>query len=73
MKRIIWLGLGAAGGILAYRKGGQLLDQARAQGLVVTAQQVVVSGRGAMLAAQRTLQGTGEAPNRGGSAARKVR
>jgi hypothetical protein len=69
----MWLGLGAAGGILAYRKGGQLLDQARAQGLVATAQQVVMSGRGAMLAAQRTLQGTGEVPGRGGSTVRKVR
>jgi len=53
VKRIIWLGLGAAGGIIAYRKGGQWLERARAQGVVVTAQQLASSGRDAVAGAQR--------------------
>jgi hypothetical protein len=53
VKRIIWLSLGAAGGIVAYRKGGQWLERARGQGVVVTAQQIATSGRDAIAGAQR--------------------
>jgi hypothetical protein len=53
VKRIIWLSLGAAGGIVAYRKGGQWLERARGQGVVVTAQQIAAQGRDALEGAQR--------------------
>ena len=39
MRRLLWTAIGAAGGILAYRKGQQLLLQAQEQGMLVTAQQ----------------------------------
>jgi hypothetical protein len=38
VRRLLWTAIGAAGGILAYRKGQQLLLQAQEQGMLVTAQ-----------------------------------
>lgn len=46
----MWTALGAAGGILAYRKGRQLLDQAQEQGVLVTAQQAGATVAGATVA-----------------------
>lgn len=69
MKRIVWLGLGAAGGVVVYRKGGQWLDQARDQGLLVTAQNLVASSRDLLGTAQRVLAGRPDTP---GAAARAV-
>ncbi len=43
MRRLLWTAIGAAGGILAYRKGQQLLLQAQEQGMLVTAQQAGAS------------------------------
>ena len=43
MRRLLWTAIGAAGGILAYRKGQQLLLQAQEQGILVTAQQAGAS------------------------------
>jgi hypothetical protein len=34
MGRMVWIALGAAGGIVAYRKGQELLEEARARGVV---------------------------------------
>ncbi len=52
----MWTALGAAGGILAYRKGRQFLDQAQEQGVLVTAQQAgaTVAGVTAALMAAAT-------------------
>lgn len=36
MRRMVWLALGAAGGIVAYRKGQQMWEQANNQGVWVT-------------------------------------
>jgi hypothetical protein len=55
VKRLVWLSLGAAGGILAYRKGSALLNQAREQGIVLTSTQVVESGRQILDQAQRVV------------------
>ena len=43
MRRLLWTAIGAAGGILVYRKGQQLLLQAQEQGMLVTAQQAGAS------------------------------
>ena len=43
MRRLVWTAIGAAGGIWAYRKGSELLDQAREQGVAVTIQQVALT------------------------------
>lgn len=43
MGRLVWVAVGAAGGIWAYRKAGGLIDQAREQGVAVTVQQVALS------------------------------
>lgn len=43
MGRLVWVALGAAGGIWAYRKGNGLIDQAREQGVAVTVQQIALS------------------------------
>lgn len=69
MKRIVWLGLGAAGGVIVYRKGGQWLEQARDQGVLVTAQNVVATSRDLLGTAQRVLAGR---PGTPGAAARAV-
>jgi hypothetical protein len=39
----VWTAIGAAGGIWAYRKGSELLDQAREQGVALTIQQVALT------------------------------
>ena len=43
MGRLVWVAVGAAGGIWAYRKASDLIDQAREQGVAVTVQQVALS------------------------------
>ena len=55
MKRLVWLSLGAAGGIFAYRKGAALFHQAKEQGVVVTSAQVMESGRQILDQAQRAV------------------
>lgn len=55
MKRLVWLGVGAAVGIVAYRKGTELMAQAKAQGVVVTTTQVVASSKAALDQAQQLL------------------
>jgi hypothetical protein len=55
VKRLVWLGVGAAVGIVAYRKGTELMAQAKAQGVVVTTTQVVASSKAALDQAQQLL------------------
>lgn len=43
MRRIVWVAIGAAGGVWAYRRFQEMSAQAREQGLVITAQQAGVS------------------------------
>ena len=47
MARMIWLGVGAAGGIYVYRKGGRLVDRAREDGIAAAAVHVARSARAA--------------------------
>ena len=48
MRRMVWVAIGAAGGILAYRRLVELSEQAREQGLVLTAQQAGLSAAQAL-------------------------
>ena len=34
MRRVFWVAVGAAGGVFVYKRGGQLLTEARERGLV---------------------------------------
>jgi hypothetical protein len=43
MGRLVWVAVGAAGGIWAYRKANDLIEQAREQGVALTVQQVALS------------------------------
>jgi len=43
MGRLVWVAVGAAGGIWAYRKANVLIEQAREQGVALTVQQVALS------------------------------
>jgi hypothetical protein len=38
MGRMLWIAVGAAGGVVAYRKGKQLLDEAKVRGVVGSVQ-----------------------------------
>ena len=50
MRRLVWVAIGAAGGIYAYRTVQRLRDDARERGIVVTAQE---AGTSALAAAQQ--------------------
>lgn len=43
VRRLVWTAIGAAGGIWAYRKGSEWVDQAREQGVALTVQQVALN------------------------------
>ncbi|MCP4743367.1 MAG: hypothetical protein GY871_14255 [Actinomycetales bacterium] len=43
MRRLVWTAIGAAGGIWAYRKSSEWLDQARDQGVALTIQQAALN------------------------------
>lgn len=54
MRRLVWVAVGAVGGVLAYRKAQEALADARERGVVLSAQQVGLSATSA-LATARTL------------------
>ena len=53
MRRLIWFSLGAAAGIAVYRRGLELTEDARRQGIVPTVQQTAVG----VLAVVNTARG----------------
>lgn len=57
MRRTVWVALGAAGGVIAYRRGQRLLEEARARGVVGSVQAATVSATG-LAASARTLLAT---------------
>jgi hypothetical protein len=77
MRRIVWVAVGAVGGILAYRRAQQAMADAKERGVVLSAQQVGVSAANAVSSAKSLAsqsaslwgQATESAP---GSAAAKV-
>lgn len=57
MRRLVWVALGAAGGIVAYRRGQQWLSDARERGVVLTAQQAGLSAVQAVSSARALATG----------------
>ena len=76
MRRIVWVAVGAAGGIFAYRRAQQALADARERGVVLSAQQVGVSAVGAVNSARALASSavarTAQAPRQPGEAAARV-
>lgn len=82
MRRMVWVALGAAGGIVAYRKVQQVLEDARERGVVLSVQQVGLSAAQALttarvvatgaVAAAETRARQGASPERPSSAAAHV-
>jgi len=69
MGRLVWVAIGAAGGIWAYRRASDLIDQAREQGVALTVQQVALSTTQAVhqvtnAIGDRTSGGTGPTVDR---------
>jgi 3-polyprenyl-4-hydroxybenzoate decarboxylase len=57
MRRIMWVAVGAAGGILAYRRLQQALEDARERGVVMSVQQVGLSAMQAAGSARALASG----------------
>lgn len=51
MSRVIWLAVGAVGGIVLYRKGQSILDEAREQGVISSAQKAGAAAAGTIATA----------------------
>ncbi len=52
MRRMVWIAVGAAGGIVVYRRAQQALIDAREKGMVLSVQQAGLSAAGALNAAR---------------------
>jgi hypothetical protein len=63
MGRLVWVAVGAAGGIWAYRKGSGLIDQAREQGVALTVQQVALNTTQAVSNVTAALNERSQRPN----------
>ena len=64
MRRTVWVALGAAGGVFAYRRGQRLVEEARAKGVVGSVQAATVSATG-LAASARSLLETDTGPGVG--------
>jgi hypothetical protein len=60
MRRLLWLGVGAAVGIYAYRRGQQWWIDTREQGVTVTVQQLGTAAMSLAATLGRAAQGSGE-------------
>jgi hypothetical protein len=82
MRRMVWVAVGAVGGILAYRKAQEAMADARERGVVLSAQQVGLSAATALSTAKAMASGAAaavdpreraaQAPAAPGSAASRV-
>ncbi len=61
MRRMVWVAVGAVGGILAYRKAQETIADARERGVVLSAQQVGVSAASALGTARAMASGAAAA------------
>ena len=64
MSRLVWVALGAAGGVYAYRRGQRLLEEARERGVVGSVQAATGSATHLAVAARGLVAGSG-APRSG--------
>ena len=56
MRRTFWFALGAASGILAYRRGQRFVDESRERGIVMTIQQAAVNASQAVESARTMVE-----------------
>ena len=70
MRRLVWTAIGAAGGIWAYRKGSEWLDQAREQGVALTIQQAALNTTQAAHRLSAVIAERGQQSDRGQKADR---
>ena len=61
MRRMVWVAVGAVGGILAYRKAQEAMADARERGVVLSAQQVGISAASALGTARAMASGAAAA------------
>jgi hypothetical protein len=64
MRRTVWLALGATAGVIAYRRGQKLLEEAKARGVVGSVQAATFSATTVAASARSLLEsvsGTGTA------------
>jgi hypothetical protein len=57
MRRLVWVAVGAVGGILAYRRAQEAIADAREKGVVASAQQVGLSAAHALTTAKTMASG----------------
>ncbi len=69
MRRMVWVAIGAAGGIVAYRRIQQAMVEARERGVVLSAQQVGLSAVQAVSSARAIAMSATAAAGQGRSQA----
>ncbi|MDA2986997.1 MAG: hypothetical protein WAO50_13035 [Candidatus Nanopelagicales bacterium] len=69
MRRMVWVAIGAAGGIVAYRRIQQAMVDARERGVVLSAQQVGLSAVQAVSSARAIAMSAAAAAGQGRSQA----
>ena len=69
MRRMVWVAIGAAGGIVAYRRIQQAMVEARERGVVLSAQQVGLSAVQAVSSARAIAMSAAAAAGQGRSQA----
>jgi hypothetical protein len=63
MRRTVWIALGATAGVIAYRRGQKLLEEAKAKGVVGSVQAATLSASTVAASARSLLEGvSGSAP-----------
>ena len=61
MRRMVWVAVGAVGGVLAYRKAQEAIADARERGVMLSAQQVGLSAASALSTARAMAAGAASA------------
>ena len=65
MRRTVWVAIGATAGVIAYRRGQRIVEEARARGVVGSVQAATLSATALTSSARSLLAsmgGTAEAP-----------
>lgn len=67
MRRTVWIALGATAGVIAYRRGQRLLEEAKARGVVGSVQAATFSATSVAASARSLLEsvsgtGTSDSP-----------
>ena len=57
MRRTVWIALGATAGVIAYRRGQRLLEEAKAKGVVGSVQAATLSASTVAASARSLLEG----------------